>query len=66
MIQINIEVHLLKKIEIEKLKKYKVTQEILNNIKNENICPVCKDEFVIDDILMDLPCEHYYYPLIIF
>jgi E3 ubiquitin-protein ligase RNF115/126 len=49
------------KSEIEKLKKYKVTQEILNNIKNENVCPVCKDEFVIDDIIMDLPCEHYFH-----
>ena len=49
------------KSEIEKLKTYKLTNDNLNDIKNENICPVCKDEFQIDDILMDLPCKHHFH-----
>jgi E3 ubiquitin-protein ligase RNF115/126 len=49
------------KSEIEKLKTYKLTNDNLNDIKNENICPVCKDEFQIDEILMDLPCKHHFH-----
>jgi E3 ubiquitin-protein ligase RNF115/126 len=49
------------KSEIDKLNKYILTKEKLDNYGNENICSVCKEEFQIGNECMDLPCKHYFH-----
>ena len=49
------------KSEIDKLNKYILTKEKLDNYGNENICSVCKEEFQIGNECMDLPCNHYFH-----
>ena len=49
------------KSEVEKLKKYDLTKEKLLSFGNENTCSVCKEEFVIGNKLVDLPCQHYFH-----
>jgi len=47
--------------EIKKLNKYTLTEEKLNNFGTENTCSVCKEDFVIGNKMMDLPCKHYFH-----
>ena len=49
------------KSEIEKLNKYILNEEKLKKFGNENCCSVCKEEFIIGDNLIDLPCKHYFH-----
>ena len=49
------------KSEINKLKKYTLSQENLNQFGCENTCSVCKEDFVIGNKMMDLPCKHYFH-----
>ena len=49
------------KSEINKLKKYILSKENLNNFGCENSCSVCKEDFVIGNKMMDLPCKHYFH-----
>ena len=49
------------KTEIEKLNKYILTKEKLDNLGIENICSVCKEEFQIGNEMLDLPCKHYFH-----
>ena len=49
------------KKEIEKLNKYILTKEKLDNFGIENICSVCKEEFQIGNEMLDLPCKHYFH-----
>ena len=49
------------KKEIEKLNKYILTKEKLDNFGIENICSVCKEEFQIGNEMLDLPCNHYFH-----
>ena len=49
------------KKEIEKLNKYILTKEKLDNLGIENICSVCKEEFQIGNEMLDLPCNHYFH-----
>jgi E3 ubiquitin-protein ligase RNF115/126 len=52
---------------IENLQKIKVDADLLKTIENKensnlkNICSVCKDEFDIDQILLELPCNHLFH-----
>ena len=47
--------------EIKKLNKYILTKDKLNGFGTENSCSVCKDDFVIGNKMMDLPCKHYFH-----
>ena len=49
------------KSEINKLKKYVLSEENLNKFGCENSCSVCKEDFVIGNKMMDLPCKHYFH-----
>ena len=49
------------KSEINKLKKYILSKENLNNFGCENSCPVCKEDFIVGNKMMDLPCKHYFH-----
>ena len=49
------------KSEINKLKKYILSEEKLNKLGCENTCSVCKEDFVIGSKMMDLPCKHYFH-----
>jgi DNA-directed RNA polymerase subunit RPC12/RpoP len=49
------------KSEINKLKKYVLSEESLNKFGCENSCSVCKEDFVIGNKMMDLPCKHYFH-----
>jgi hypothetical protein len=47
--------------EINKLNKYILTEDKLNNFGTENTCSVCKEDFIIGSKMMDLPCNHYFH-----
>ena len=49
------------KSEINKLKKYVLSKENLKKLGCENSCSVCKEDFVIGNKMMDLPCKHYFH-----
>ena len=49
------------KSEINKLKKYILSKENLDNFGCENSCPVCKEDFIVGNKMMDLPCKHYFH-----
>ena len=49
------------KSEINKLKKYVLSEENLSKFGCENSCSVCKEDFVIGNKMMDLPCKHYFH-----
>lgn len=46
---------------IEKLVKYVITSEILIKFGIEILCPVCKEEFVIEERGITLPCQHNFH-----
>ena len=47
--------------EITKLNKYTLTKDKLINFGTENTCSVCKEDFIIGNKMMDLPCNHYFH-----
>ena len=47
--------------EIKKLNKYTLTKDKLYKFGNENTCSVCKEDFIIGNKMMDLPCNHYFH-----
>ena len=47
--------------EIKKLDKYILTKDKLKNFGPENTCSVCKEDFIIGNKMMDLPCKHYFH-----
>jgi E3 ubiquitin-protein ligase RNF115/126 len=47
--------------EIKKLNKYILTKDKLNDFGTENSCSVCKEDFVLGNKMMDLPCKHYFH-----
>lgn len=49
------------KSEIKKLNKYTLTKDKLYKFGNENTCSVCKEDFIIGNKMMDLPCNHYFH-----
>ncbi|RLN91794.1 hypothetical protein BBJ28_00015496 [Nothophytophthora sp. Chile5] len=44
---------------VEKLPKVKITQ---SDVDGSAECPVCKDFFVVDDEVHQLPCDHSFHP----
>ena len=46
---------------IEKLKKYKINEEKIKEFGFENSCAVCKDEFIIGEECLSMPCNHYFH-----
>jgi len=52
------------KEEVEKLIKIKITTENrneINNISAENSCSVCKDDYEDEQIVIKLPCNHFFH-----
>ena len=46
---------------IEKLETFKINSEKLKGFGVENTCAVCKDEFVIGQDCLLMPCSHHYH-----
>lgn len=48
------------KSEVEKLPKFKITEEHLRSELSQ--CAVCKDDFELDAEVRQMPCKHIYHP----
>ena len=46
---------------VEKLKKYKINEEKIKEFGFENLCGICKDEFIIGEECLSMPCNHYFH-----
>ena len=46
---------------IEKLKKCKINENIIKEFGIENSCAVCKDEFIIGEECILMPCNHHFH-----
>ena len=46
---------------IDTLKKCKITEKKLKEFGVENTCPVCKDEFNVNDECLLMPCNHHFH-----
>ena len=49
------------KKEIEKLKKCKISEELIKEFGIENSCGVCKDEFIVGEECLLMPCNHHFH-----
>ena len=49
------------KKEIEKLKKCKINEEKIKEFGIENSCAVCKEEFIIGEECLLMPCNHHFH-----
>lgn len=49
------------KTAIEKLPFVKITKEILANIENVPECSVCKEEFKLEEEVVEMPCKHRFH-----
>ena len=51
---------------IEKLERKVLKPELLAKLRqNESQCAICMEEYIINDTIMDLPCNHMYHDLCI-
>ena len=46
---------------VDKLKRCNINEQKLKEFGFENSCPVCKDEFVINEECLLMPCEHHFH-----
>ena len=46
---------------VDKLVKCKITEKKLREFGFENSCPICKDEFIINEECLLMPCEHHFH-----
>ena len=46
---------------VEKLKKCKINEKIIKEFGIENSCAVCKDEFIVGEECMLMPCNHHFH-----
>ena len=46
---------------VDKLDHFKITEQKLKDFGFENSCPVCKDEFVVNEECLLMPCEHHFH-----
>ena len=46
---------------IEKLEKCKISEKIIKEFGVENSCAVCKDEFIVGEECMLMPCNHHFH-----
>ena len=46
---------------IDKLQKCNITEKKLKEFGFENSCPVCKDEFILNEECLLMPCEHHFH-----
>ena len=46
---------------IEKLEKCKISEKIMKEFGVENSCAVCKDEFIIGEECLLMPCNHHFH-----
>ncbi|MCQ2818912.1 MAG: hypothetical protein MJ252_16730 [archaeon] len=53
--------HPASKEAVETLPIYIINKEKLESFGNENVCPVCKEEFQINQEGSTLPCHHYFH-----
>lgn len=49
------------KTAIEGLETYEINQEHLESFGIENTCPICKEELLIQQKAINMPCKHYYH-----
>ena len=53
--------HPASKNAVDKLPTYIINNEKLESFGNENVCPVCKEEFELKQEGISLPCNHYFH-----
>ena len=46
---------------VDKLTNFKINEQKLKEFGFENACPVCKDEFVVNEECLLMPCEHHFH-----
>ena len=46
---------------VDKLEKCKISQKKLKEFGFENSCPVCKEEFIVNEECLLMPCEHHFH-----
>ena len=46
---------------VDKLEKCNITEKKLKEFGFENSCPVCKDEFTLNEECLLMPCEHHFH-----
>lgn len=46
---------------INNLKEKTVSKEMIINFGLENSCSICKDEFMVGNTCINLPCKHYFH-----
>ena len=46
---------------IDKLEKCCITEKKLKDFGFENSCPICKDEFVVNEECLLMPCKHHFH-----
>ena len=46
---------------VDKLKNFNISEQKLKEFGFENSCPVCKDEFLVNEDCILMPCEHHFH-----
>jgi len=46
---------------IDKLEKCQINEKKMKEFGFENTCPVCKDEFIINEECILMPCQHHFH-----
>ena len=46
---------------VDKLEKCKISEKKLKEFGFENSCPVCKEEFIVNEECLLMPCEHHFH-----
>ena len=46
---------------VDKLQKCNITENKLKEFGFENSCPVCKDEFSLNEECLLMPCDHHFH-----
>ena len=46
---------------VDKLEKFNLTEEKIKSFGVENTCAVCKDEFVVGQLCLLMPCKHHFH-----
>ena len=46
---------------VDKLENFKISEKKLKEFGIENSCPVCKEDFIVNEDCLLMPCEHHFH-----